>query len=94
MTQDQAFNFKRQKLVNSQDSARREDQLVQFEHIDYQLDILVRSKLNLLKSDSIEGIYPCSVAHSGVLELYTSNYTSTAIFEISPPGSVTAMYAG
>jgi brevianamide F synthase len=43
---------------------------------------MVRSQLNLLKSDSIEKIYPCSDGHSGVLELYTSNYTGTAIFEI------------
>ncbi|KAJ5469906.1 hypothetical protein N7530_007263 [Penicillium desertorum] len=61
--------------------AGREDRLVQFEHLDYQLD-MVRSQLNLLKSDSIEEIYPCSDGHSGVLELYTSNYTGTAIFEI------------
>ncbi|KAJ5442977.1 AMP-dependent synthetase/ligase [Penicillium cf. griseofulvum] len=81
---------KRQKLLDSQDSVRGNDHLVQFEHIDYQLD-MVRSQLNLLKSDSIEEIYPCSDAHSGILELYTSNYTSTAIFEVSPTGSVTPM---
>jgi brevianamide F synthase len=79
---------KRQKLLDSQDSVRGNDRLVQFEHIDYQLD-MVRSQLNLLKSDSIEEIYPCSDAHSGILELYTSSYTSTAIFEVSPTGSVT-----
>ncbi|KAJ5365909.1 AMP-dependent synthetase/ligase [Penicillium concentricum] len=88
--QGEAVDSKRQKLLNAQDSVRGKDQLVQFEHIDYQLD-MVRSQLNLLKSDSIEEIYPCSDAHSGVLELYTSNYTSTAIFEISPTGSVTPM---
>ncbi|CAG8900395.1 unnamed protein product [Penicillium egyptiacum] len=88
--QGEAVDSKRQKLVNSQDSVRGKDRLVQFEHIDYHLD-LVRSKLNLLKSDSIEEIYPCSDAHSGVLELYTSSYTSTAIFEISSAGSVTPM---
>ncbi|KAF7521305.1 hypothetical protein PCG10_008406 [Penicillium crustosum] len=90
VVQDQIFNSKRQKLLNSLDSTGREDQLFQLEDIDNQLD-MIRSQLNLLKSDSIEEIYPCSAAHSGVLELYTSNYTSTAIFEISHPGSVTAM---
>ncbi|CAG7947155.1 unnamed protein product [Penicillium nalgiovense] len=86
--QGQAVDSKRQKLLNSQDSVRGEHRLVQFEHIDYQLD-MVRSQLNLLKPGSIEEIYPCSDAHSGVLELYTSNYTSTAIFEIRSMGSVT-----
>ncbi|KAJ6185390.1 hypothetical protein N7519_006691 [Penicillium mononematosum] len=61
-------------LLHVIDSVRGEDRLVQFQHLDYQLD-MVRSQLNLLKSDSIEEIYPCSDAHSGVLELYTSNYT-------------------
>lgn len=88
--QGQAVDSKRQKLLNSQDSVRGKGHLVEFEHIDYQLD-MVRSQLNLLKSDSIEEIYPCSDAHSGVLELYTSNYTSTAIFEVCPTGSVTPM---
>ncbi|KAJ5958098.1 AMP-dependent synthetase/ligase [Penicillium vulpinum] len=88
--QSDGVDPKRQKLLKSQESIRGEDHLVQFEHVDYQLD-MVRSQLNLLKSDSIEDIYPCSDAHSGVLELYTSNYTSTAIFEICPTGSVTAM---
>ncbi|KAJ5837051.1 AMP-dependent synthetase/ligase [Penicillium robsamsonii] len=88
MNQGAAVDSKNQKLLNSKESVRREDQPVQFEHMDYQLD-MVRSLLNLLKSDSIEEVYPCSGAHSGVLELYTSNYTSTAIFKISPTGSVT-----
>ncbi|KAJ5165579.1 AMP-dependent synthetase/ligase [Penicillium coprophilum] len=88
--QGEAVDFKRQKMLDSQKSIRGKDLLVKFEHIDYQLD-MVRSKLNLLKSDSIEDIYPCSDAHSGVLELYTSNYTSTAIFEISSAKSITPM---
>ncbi|CAI7601318.1 unnamed protein product [Penicillium glandicola] len=88
--QGQGVDSKRQKLQDSPDSVRGEDRLVQFEHLDYQLD-MVRSQLNLLKSDSIEEIYPCSDAHSGILELYTSNYTATAIFEICPTASVTAM---
>ncbi|KAJ5829834.1 uncharacterized protein N7525_008087 [Penicillium rubens] len=90
LIQGQAVDSKRQKLLDSQDLVRGEDHLVQFQHLDYQLD-MVRSQLNLLKSDSIQEIYPCSDAHSGVLELYTSNYTSTAIFEIRATGSVTPM---
>ncbi|KAF9246715.1 hypothetical protein DTO006G1_8078 [Penicillium roqueforti] len=88
--QAQTVDSKRQKALNSEDSVRGKNYLVQFEHIEYQLD-MVRSRLNLLKSDSIEEIYPCSDAHSGVLELYTSNYTSTAIFEICSTESVTAI---
>ncbi|KAJ5517741.1 hypothetical protein N7453_000163 [Penicillium expansum] len=90
VVQGQTVDSKRQKLPSSQDLIRGGDHVVQLEDLDYQLD-MVRAQLNLLKSDSIEDIYPCSDAHSGVLELYTSNYTSTAIFEITPTGSVTTM---
>ncbi|KAJ5128198.1 acetyl-CoA synthetase-like protein [Penicillium atrosanguineum] len=51
---------------------------------------IIRSRLNLLESDSIEGVYPASNAHSGVLEFYNLENTSTAIFQILPVGSVSA----
>lgn len=87
--QDQPIDAKRQKVMTSQETVRTEDYFVQFERIGYELE-MVRSRLNLLGSDSIEDIYPCSDAHNGILELYTPEYTSTAIFEIQPKGSVTA----
>ncbi|KAF7169584.1 hypothetical protein CNMCM5623_002226 [Aspergillus felis] len=46
----------------------------------------LRSRLDLVDTDRIQDVYPCSEAHSGVLNLYTSNYTGTAIFEIRPHG--------
>ncbi|KAJ5575485.1 acetyl-CoA synthetase-like protein [Penicillium sp. DV-2018c] len=51
----------------------------------------VRSQLTLLQSYDIEDIYPCSAAHNGILELYTSKYTSTAIFKVLSRGSVSVV---
>ncbi|KAJ5795254.1 hypothetical protein N7457_001853 [Penicillium paradoxum] len=86
----QPVDAKRQKIIPSQGKITDGDDVVQFERIGYELE-RVRSRLNLLASDSIEDIYPCSEAHSGILELYTPDYTSTAIFEIQSNRSVTAM---
>jgi brevianamide F synthase len=52
---------------------------------------MIRSQLTLLQSHIIEDIFPCSDAHNGILELYTSKYTSTAIFQVLPSGSVSAV---
>ncbi|KAL5359466.1 putative nonribosomal peptide synthase [Aspergillus floccosus] len=52
---------------------------------------IVRSRLNLDNLHSVEAICRCSDSHNGVLERYSLDYTNTAIFQIVPTGTVSAM---
>ncbi|PKX97582.1 uncharacterized protein P174DRAFT_449186 [Aspergillus novofumigatus IBT 16806] len=67
-------------------TSKADGPLVEFPEAEMQL---IQSLLNVANINDIEDVYSCSDAHAGVLELYTPNYSSTAIFEIRTRKAVT-----
>ncbi|KAF3403877.1 Nonribosomal peptide synthase roqA [Penicillium rolfsii] len=76
--------------VSSPDHLEDGDDFARSVDAAYDLE-MVKSQLSSICSQNIEAIYPCSDAHNGILELYTSKYISTAIFQIIPSVSVSAV---
>ncbi|RAH47819.1 acetyl-CoA synthetase-like protein [Aspergillus brunneoviolaceus CBS 621.78] len=88
--QDQCPDPAFQKGVTPKNHSESESSSVYSRDVAHDFE-LIRSQLTSLQSHNIEDIYPCSDAHNGILELYTSQYTSTAIFQILPGGSLSAV---
>ncbi|EPS26135.1 hypothetical protein PDE_01071 [Penicillium oxalicum 114-2] len=69
---------------------KKSDESIPSEDIEYDRE-LIKDQLDSISPNDIEAIYPCSDAHNGILELYTSKYTSTAIFQVITNASVSAV---
>lgn len=89
MIQEQSPDSTFKGSVDTQVQSGRTDGFVGGDDVSLELE-MIRSRLNLLESHSIEDIYACSDAHNGVLEFYTLDHTSTAIFQIRRASSVCA----